>query len=108
MHHHATFDWTYWINWAANLLIVAGYVVVPFTVLRHLPLTRNVIISGTAFFGTCGADHAAMAFGFHHDTLMLANHVVQAVAVLWFVLAFYWLLRRAGCQRRRPGGGGSP
>jgi hypothetical protein len=106
MHDHATFDWAYWINWAANLLIVAGYVVVPFTVLRHLPLTRNVHISGSFFFGFCAITHLAMAFGFEHAGLMLANHIAQAVAVIWFVLAFYRLLRAASAKRISSAGGG--
>lgn len=83
------------INTVANLAIVAGYVLVPFTVLRFLPLTRPVLISGGIFFVTCATTHAGMAFGFSHSLFMVANHVVQAFAVLFFVTGFYRLLRRA-------------
>lgn len=103
MHDHAGFDWMYWINWLANLMIVVGYLLVPFTVLRHLPLTRSVRISGSFFFATCAMTHLAMAFGFGCDLLMVINHVVQAGAVIWFVTGFYLLLRAADGRR---GGGG--
>jgi hypothetical protein len=102
MHHHADPD--HWLNLAANLAIVASYLLVPFTVLRYLPLTRPVRASGTIFFGTCALTHMSMAFGFHDTLFMLAVHVIQAVAVVVFVLGFHRLLRNAS---RRPGGGGS-
>lgn len=104
MHHHGT-DWTYWINLVANLGIVAGYLLVPFTVLPYVPLTRTVRIAGTLFFSTCGFDHLAMAVGFDRHWIMTVNHVVQAVAVIWFVLGFFLLLRDAD-SRRRTGSGG--
>lgn len=83
------------LNTVANILIVAGYVMVPMTVLRYLPLTRNVRIAGTFFFVTCALTHFSMAFGFTHAGWMVVNHVVQAFSVLWFVLGFYLLLRSA-------------
>ncbi len=94
-----------WINIAANLAIVAGYVIVPFTVLRHLPLTRSVRFSGSIFFATCALSHVAMAFRLQHSGLMLINHIVQAVAVVAFVWGFYRLLQRADRHRARRGGG---
>ncbi len=93
-----------WLNIAANLAIVAGYVIVPFTVLRHLPLTRSVRFSGSIFFATCAFSHVAMAFGFEHSGAMLVNHVVQAVAVVAFVWGFYRLLQRADKRRGRRDG----
>lgn len=83
------------LNLIANLVIVAGYVLVPFTVLRYLPLSWNVQISGTFFFTTCAITHLAMAFRFEHHWSMVANHVIQAVSVVWFVLGFWHLLREA-------------
>lgn len=103
MHQHA--DPAQWLNFAANLLIVVGYVLVPFTVLRYLPLTRSVLTSGSFFFGLCATTHMAMAFGFAHTLFMVGVHIAQAVAVIAFVLGFYRLLRDAG--RRRTGGGSS-
>ncbi len=83
------------LNTVAILVIVGGYVLVPFTVLRYLPLTRRVRVAGTFFFVTCAITHLAMAFGFQHSAWMVLNHVVQAGAVVWFVLTFWSLLRRA-------------
>lgn len=83
------------LNTIANLVIVFGYVLVPFTVLRWLPLSRSVLVAGTFFFGTCALTHFSMAFGFSEAGWMVVNHVVQAVAVVWFVLGFWRLLRAA-------------
>lgn len=83
------------LNLMANLIIVAGYVIVPFTVLRYLPLTMSVRLSGSLFFLTCALTHLSMAFGFSASRWMVINHGVQAVAVVWFVLGFWFLLREA-------------
>lgn len=83
------------VNLLANLLIVGGYLLVPFTVLRYMPLSMPVRVSGALFFLTCALTHLAMAFGFEHQTWMVVNHVVQAGAVVWFVLGFWLLLRDA-------------
>jgi hypothetical protein len=95
MHHHALSDAWALLNTLANIGIVVGYVLVPFTVLRYLPLTRNVMVAGTLFFLTCATTHASMAFDFIEPHILVINHVVQAVAVVWFVLGFFSLLRRA-------------
>lgn len=91
------------VNTIANLVIVAGYVLVPFTVLRYLPLSVSVRWAGSFFFCTCALTHLSMAFGFQHDRWMVVNHAVQAVAVVWFVLGFWRLLaaalRRAEAKR---------
>ena len=86
------------LNTVANIVIVAGYVLVPLTVLRYLPLTRNVRIAGTFFFTTCALTHLSMAFGYTHSGWMVVNHVIQALSVVWFVLGF-WLLLRAALER---------
>jgi len=83
------------VNTIANIGIVVGYVLVPFTVLRYMPLTRNVLASGTLFFLTCATTHLSMAVPFIGYKTLVINHVVQAVAVVWFVLAFFALLRKA-------------
>lgn len=106
MHHDsAHLDAEFFINVGANLAIVAGYVIVPFTVLRHLPLTRSVRISGSLFFGLCALTHVSMAFGFEDTRFMLGVHIAQAIAVIAFVWGFYRLLQRADRHRSRGGGG---
>ncbi len=87
------------INIIANLLIVCGYVLVPFLWLPYLPLTRPVLVSGTVFFLTCAFTHLSMALGFVHRPWMVINHVVQAAAVFGFVIGFSRLLRRATALR---------
>lgn len=93
-----------WLNTFANVVIVFGYVLVPFTVLKYLPLSRSVRVAGTFFFVTCAFTHFSMAFGFEHAGWMVVNHLVQAAAVWWFVLGFWELLRaaflRAEAKRR--------
>ncbi len=88
------------INAVANLAIVVGYVLVPLLWLPYLPLTRSVLYAGVVFFVTCAMTHLAMAFGFVHSPWMTVNHVIQAAAVLTFVLGFGRLLRRASTFRR--------
>lgn len=94
-HGHELTGWLATVNFGANLGIVFGYVLVPFTVLRYLSLTRSVAISGTFFFLTCALTHLSMAFGFTNSPLMVFNHVVQVISVLFFVLGFFRLLREA-------------
>lgn len=106
MNHHG--DWDQAVNCVANLLIVCGYLLVPFTVLRRLPLTRNVLLAGACFFTTCAITHAAMAAGQSQHRLMLLNHVAQAVTVIWFVLGFSRLLHAADRRRPRRERGGPP
>lgn len=86
------------LNVLANVVIVAGYTAVPFTVLRYLPLSTSVRVAGTFFFVTCAITHLGMAFGFSHSEWMVVNHVVQAGSVVWFVVGF-WLLLRAALRR---------
>lgn len=88
------------LNFVSNLVIVAGYILVPFLWLPYLPLTKPVLISGTMFFLTCAFTHVSMAFGFEHHPLMVLNHVVQAVAVMAFVIGFARLLRKAYIARK--------
>lgn len=86
------------LNAVANVVIVLGYLLVPFTVLKYLPLTRRVRCAGALFFITCAFTHLSMAFGFDDSRWMVANHVVQAFAVLWFVGGFWLLLREVTRQ----------
>lgn len=95
MDHGAHADMWSVLNTVANMVIVFGYVLVPFTVLKYLPLTARVRVAGALFFVTCAVTHFAMAFGFEHATWMVFNHLVQAGAVLWFVIGFWLLLRTA-------------
>lgn len=89
------------VNTVANLLIVVGYILVPFFWLPYLPLTKFVLFSGIAFFLTCAMTHLAMAFGLEHAPWMVWNHVIQAVSVLCFVLGFSRLLKRAASLARQ-------
>ncbi len=91
-------------NTISNLLIVVGYILIPVLWPRLLPLTAVVQVSGTVFFATCALTHLSMAFGFEHSNWMILNHVVQAVAVLTFVITFTRLLRIASTAARTPGG----
>jgi hypothetical protein len=91
----------------ANLGIVTGYLIIPVTALRLVPMRTSTRISGMAFFITCGITHAYMAFsGPHHARdwtfwLMIVNHVVQAFTVWAFVLGLAAEVRGAVAIRRR-------
>lgn len=105
MHHHA--DPTGWldtVNTAANLGIVTGYVIIPFTVLRRLPLTTFVRVAGLFFFAGCAASHLHMAFEHDVGGWLAVNHAVQACAVWCFVVGFARLVTAANKRRARPGG----
>lgn len=93
---------------AANLVIAAGYLSVPFLVLPYLPLTRIVLLFGAGFFAGCSGTHLWMVFSGHHPVTWFwtAEHVAQAICTWGFILAFRAMLRRA--HRRRTGGGGPP
>ncbi len=89
------------LNTLANLGIVTGYLMVPFLWLPLLPLTLAVKLSGTVFFLTCAITHLAMAFHWNHFSgWLLANHVIQAFAVLLFVTGFARLLRDAHLRQQ--------
>jgi hypothetical protein len=91
----------------ANLGIVAGYLIVPVTALRLIPMKASTRIAGVVFFATCSATHAYMAFaGSHHGRdwtfwLMLVDHIVQAIAVWAFVLGLAGEVRQAVAVRRK-------
>lgn len=101
-----------------NMTIVAGYLAVPLTVLRLIPMKRNVRMAGVMFFLTCAVTHIYMAIGppaGHHSdatpdaVIMLINHFVQAVAVWAFVLGLATAVRDAlARQRERLAAGGKP
>ncbi len=100
MHEHdLTAGWLV-ANQIANVAIVAGYVLVPFTVLRYLPLAKNVLVAGAFFFITCAITHLSMIFHPVHSVGMVVNHLIQAVSVIWFVSGFFVLLRRADLLSR--------
>lgn len=92
----------------ANLGIVAGYLLVPLTALRLLPMSTSTRVAGIVFFVTCATTHAFMAFAGDHGArgtvfwIMLVNHVVQAIAVWVFVLGLASEIRHAvGIRRQR-------
>ena len=90
----------------ANLGIVAGYLIIPFTALRLVPMKLRTRLAGVLFFVTCATTHAFMAFAGEHGAqgavfwLMLINHVVQAIAVWVFVLGLASEIRDAVGVRR--------
>ncbi|GAA0494685.1 hypothetical protein Ade02nite_19910 [Paractinoplanes deccanensis] len=90
---------------AANIVIVAGYLAVPFLVLPYLPLTRPVLLCGAGFFAGCAGTHAWMAFGTTHTTggwytFWTVWHVVQALCTWGFILGFRHMLKEAQGRRR--------
>nr|WP_221374419.1 hypothetical protein [Actinoplanes polyasparticus] len=92
---------------AANIVIVAGYIAVPFLVLPYLPLTRLVTGCAAGFFAGCAGSHGWMAFGMTHQpggwlTFWTIWHVVQAACTWGFILGFRHMLKEA--QGRRHGG----
>jgi hypothetical protein len=104
MNHH----WTplMIVDAAGNLLIVAGYLFIPFTVLPRIALTTGVRAAGVLFFLTCAFTHLGNAVrGGHHSLIMTINHVVQAAAVWLFVVGFARLVthanRRLEAKRHR-------
>jgi MFS family permease len=86
----------------ANLAIVAGYFVVPFTLLgRRMPMTLRVRVAGILFFATCAVTHLAMALFWPLWTVLIISHVLQACAVWYFVIGFSRLIGEAEVRRRR-------
>jgi|ERR1043165_3067628 hypothetical protein len=86
----------------ANLAIVSGYVVVPFTLLgRRMPMTLRVRAAGILFFGTCAITHLAMALFWPLWPALILSHVLQAIAVWYFVIGFSRLIGEAEVRRRR-------
>lgn len=83
------------LNVAADLVIFAGFVLMPFTWFRLLPLTLSVRLAGILFFLSSAVTRLAFALGFEHSHGITAVRLVQAVAVIWFVLGFWRLLMRA-------------
>lgn len=102
MHHHDDVGATLLVVFVlANLVIVAGYVIVPFTLLgRKVPMTRPVRIAGILFFATCALTHLSMALFWPLWWALVASHVVQACSVWYFVLGFSRLIRDADAKRR--------
>ncbi len=92
------------LNTAANVIIVCGYLLVPALWLPWLPLKRWVLIAGAVFFLTCAITHLALAFHLDHDSnWMVANHLIQGVAVILFVTGFGAQLRAAHQMARDTG-----
>lgn len=98
-----------------NLVIVAGYLAVPATALRLIPMRPFVRAAGVIFFLTCATTHVFMALvplnEHHHSTagggsllwVMLVNHAVQSIAVWVFVLGLAEAVRDALARRRAVG-----
>lgn len=88
-----------------NVAIVAGYLIVPMTALRLIPMRWWIRAAGVVFFLTCATTHLYMAFapaghhnGGHRGWLywfMLLDHAAQSVAVWTFVLGLAAEVRHA-------------
>lgn len=92
----------------ANLIIAAGYVSVPFLVLRYLPLTRTVLLWGAGFLLGGAGTRLALALLVSGDGAGLfwtLEHVFEAICAWGFVLTFHRMLRAANQRRTRAGGG---
>lgn len=91
---------------AANIVIVCGYLAVPFLVLPYLPLTRLVTVCGSGFFLGCAGSHAWMAFCMHHSMhwfgFWAGWHCLQALCTWGFILGFRSMLKEAQGRRRGP------
>lgn len=87
----------------SNVVIAAGYIAVPFLVLRYLPLTRAVQAWGLVLFGGCAITHLGMALLIHSDVgvFWTIEHAVQAVGTWGFIIAFHRMLRAADARRPR-------
>lgn len=100
----------------ANIGIVAGYMIVPATALRFIPVPNWVRAASVGFFLTCAITHVYMSFvAEHHGSertwvfwAMLVNHQVQVVALWAFLLGLSSAVRAAVLARRAaarsPGG----
>jgi hypothetical protein len=78
-----------------NLVIAFGYVLIPATVLPHLPLPTRTLVAGAVFFVGCTGSHLTMAwqtfYPAHHASAGWFNagwHVVQAAGTITFILFF--------------------
>ncbi|WP_250029826.1 hypothetical protein [Paractinoplanes maris] len=87
---------------AANIVIVCGYIAVPFLVLPYLPLTRSVKLLASGFFLGCSGSHLWMAFMGDGNWFWTGWHLAQAVCTWGFILGFRRMLKEA--QGRRRGG----
>jgi hypothetical protein len=89
---------------AANIVIVAGYVAVPFLVLPYLPLTGRVKWLAAGFFVGCAGSHTWMAFGLHQPVgawlvFWTIWHLLQALCTWGFILGFRHMLKEAQARR---------
>ncbi len=89
---------------AANVIIFAGYFMVPFVFLRFIRLDRATLLVGAGFFALCGITHVGMAFGHSHIRINVwwtLEHLLQAACTWGFILLFGRLLHRADQRRRQ-------
>ncbi len=92
-----------------NVGIVAGYLIVPATALRLIPVRAWVRLAGVGFFFTCSMTHLYMGYaGENHANsrdlvwwLMFTNHLVQVICLWCFLLGLSSAVRAAVTTRRR-------
>lgn len=81
-HHYSPADQ---VHIMLSLVIMVGYLLVPFTALRKIPLPRITRVSGLLFFLTCALTHVGMAVGVSGSDWFILNDAVQAVSVVTFI-----------------------
>jgi hypothetical protein len=92
-----------------NVGIVAGYMIVPATALRFIPVKPWVRVAGVGFFLTCSITHVYMGVPHsNHDTgrdwvfyAMWWNHLLQVVSLWMFLFGLSSAVRAALRTRRR-------
>jgi hypothetical protein len=92
-----------------NIGIVAGYMIVPATALRFIPVSNWVRAAGVGFFLTCAITHVYMSSTVDHHNgertwvfwVMMVNHQVQVIALWTFLLGLSSAVRAAISTRRQ-------
>lgn len=83
------------IDVIANIVVIIGFWLLPLTWWRLLSPSPHIMLSGMVLFVTSGFSRLADLAGADNQKLTVVNHVVQAVAITWFVLGFWRLMRQA-------------
>ena len=95
-HHYGYLDQ---VHILLSLVIMAGYMTVPFTVLRRIPLPRITQVSGLCFFATCAITHVGLAVGVHDSPWFVLNDLIQAVSVITFIVTLSKMVATVMKQR---------
>lgn len=83
------------IDVIADIVVIVGFWLLPLAWWRFVPLTPHVLTSGLVLFVTSGFSRMADLMGAGKLHLTIANHVAQAISIVWFLVSFWKLMRRA-------------